>query len=115
MCRHMRALGETIHLRMALHDNIGAVQIDQDQFVNALINIVVNARDAMPQGGVLTIETKIVQLEKKNINQYPGLLPGPHIVISISDTGVGMPEEVRSRIFEPFYTTKAAGEVRASV
>jgi PAS domain S-box-containing protein len=106
----MRALGETIHLRMALHDNIGAVQIDQDQFVNALINIVVNARDAMPQGGVLTIETKIVQLEKKNINQYPGLLPGPHIVISISDTGVGMPEEVRSRIFEPFYTTKAAGE-----
>lgn len=106
----MRALGETVHLKMDLQNNMGLVQIDQDQFVNALINIVVNARDAMPQGGTLSIQTKSIQLEKKHLNQYPGLSAGPHVLISISDTGTGMSEDVRSRIFEPFYTTKPAGE-----
>ncbi len=105
-----RAIGEMVQVKMILQENIDLVQIDQDQLVNALINIAVNARDAMPNGGLLTIETKNATIDKKYANQYPGLTPGAYVMIAISDTGIGMPEEVRSRIFEPFYTTKKAGE-----
>ncbi len=106
----MQALGETVRLKISLQDNIGSVQIDQNQFVNALINIAVNARDAMPSGGTLTVETKAIRLKDTDLGQYPGLLAGPHVLLLISDTGIGMSEEVSSRVFEPFYTTKAAGE-----
>jgi len=86
------------------------VHIDQDQFVNALINIGVNARDAMPKGGTLTIRTKNFLLNEGNSAQYPTLAIGPYVMISLSDSGTGMPENVRTRIFEPFFTTKPAGE-----
>ncbi len=105
-----RALGEMVQIKMILQENVDHVQIDQDQFVNALINIAVNARDAMPGGGILTIETKNTTIDRRYASQYPGLTPGAYIMIAISDTGTGMPEEVRSRIFEPFFTTKKAGE-----
>ena len=105
-----RALGELIEVKSVLGDNILPVHIDQDQFVNALINIGVNARDAMPKGGALTIKTDNFLLDEKNADQYPTLTLGPYVMISLSDSGSGMPENVRTRIFEPFFTTKPAGE-----
>lgn len=105
-----RALGEAIELKIMLAADVPPVLIDQDQFVNALINIAVNARDAMPRHGVFTIETKTVFLDEKNAAQYPELALGKYAAIVLSDSGIGMPESVRSRIFEPFFTTKPAGE-----
>jgi len=105
-----RALGETVEVTSVLGENILPVHIDQDQFVNALINIGVNARDAMPKGGTLTIRTKNFLLNEGNSAQYPTLAIGPYVMISLSDSGTGMPENVRTRIFEPFFTTKPAGE-----
>ncbi|MCC7305566.1 MAG: PAS domain S-box protein [Alphaproteobacteria bacterium] len=105
-----RAIGEIVQVKMILQKNLDHVQIDQDQFINALINIAVNARDAMPNGGLLTIETKNIILDKKYTSKYAGVTSGAYVMIAISDTGTGMSDEVRERIFEPFYTTKAAGE-----
>jgi PAS domain S-box-containing protein len=104
-----RALGETVEVKTVLRENVYPVHLDQDQFVNALINIAVNARDAMPRGGTLTIETSNIFLDEKN-TPNPELPPGPYVCISITDTGMGMPESVRTRIFEPFFTTKPPGE-----
>jgi PAS domain S-box-containing protein len=105
-----RAVSERIEIKSVLGENVWPVHIDQDQFVNGLINMAVNARDAMPHGGVLTIKTANVVLDEKNASHHPALTPGRYVMISISDTGTGMTEEVRRRIFEPFFTTKAAGE-----
>lgn len=102
-----RALGEAVEVSMALAQNLPPVQIDQDQFVNALINIAVNARDAMPRGGKLAIETRCVTLGE---DDSTGLAPGDYVLLAMSDTGIGMPESIRRRIFEPFFTTKPAGE-----
>ena len=105
-----RALGETIEMKSFLSEGILPVHLDQDQFVNVLINMVVNARDAMPRGGTLTIETKNITLDAQNASQHPDLAHGPYVVIAVADTGMGMPESVRTRIFEPFFTTKPAGQ-----
>ncbi|HTK85515.1 MAG TPA: ATP-binding protein, partial [Patescibacteria group bacterium] len=86
------------------------VLIDQDQFVNALINMAANARDAMPDGGTFTIGTAPVTLDRRQASQYQALLPGRFVAITIADTGTGMPDHVRQRIFDPFYTTKPAGQ-----
>ena len=94
-----RVVGENIESRVITGEKIPPVHIDQDQFVNALINMAANARDAMPQGGMLTIETRNVTLEGRD-----------HVLVAVSDTGVGMTEEIRLRIFEPFFTTKPQGE-----
>lgn len=103
-----RALGELIDVKIILKDSILPVLIDQDQFVNALINIAVNARDAMPKGGTLTIETRDFIVDKSSADPTPA--PGSYVLIAMSDTGMGMPEDVCARIFEPFFTTKPAGE-----
>ncbi len=105
-----RALGEAIEVKTVLGENIWPVNIDQDQFVNALINMAVNARDAMPRGGVLRIETKNVIIDEMNASQYPDLVFGHYAKVIVSDNGMGMPESVRIRIFEPFYTTKPVGQ-----
>lgn len=104
-----RALGEAVHMKLELGRDIYPVHIDQDQFVNALINMAVNARDAMPRGGTLTIETRNILLDEQTL-PHPDLAPGPYVMVSVKDTGMGMPESVRRRIFEPFFTTKPAGE-----
>lgn len=103
-----RVMGEKVEIR-ALNEKVGSVLIDQDQFVNALINMAANARDAMPDGGIFTIGTSSVILDKRQAAQYPTLASGRYVVITVSDTGTGMPDHVRQRIFDPFYTTKPAG------
>jgi PAS domain S-box-containing protein len=104
-----RVLGETIEVKATLDDNAWPVTLDQDQFINALINMSVNARDAMPRGGVLSIETKNIVIGEQTGPQAE-LAPGPYIQIRIADNGIGMPESVRTRIFEPFFTTKPVGQ-----
>jgi PAS domain S-box-containing protein len=105
-----RALGERIEINIVFGNDIWPVQIDQDQFVNALINMAVNARDAMSNGGILTIQTANIFIKEKKAGPYPDLAPGSYVMISVADTGVGIPEHIRSRIFEPFFTTKPSGE-----
>jgi len=104
------SLGSTIEVKSILSKDIWPVQIDVDQFENALVNIAVNARDAMPKGGKLTFETHNIVLDDNYTHKYPDVIAGPYAMVAISDTGVGMPTSVIRRIFEPFYTTKAAGD-----
>jgi len=105
-----RVMGEKIEIRVSPGPDVGSVLIDQDQFVNALINMAANARDAMPDGGTFTIGTAPVTLDRRQASQYQALLPGRFVAITIADTGTGMPDHVRQRIFDPFYTTKPAGQ-----
>jgi two-component system, cell cycle sensor histidine kinase and response regulator CckA len=85
------------------------VKADPGQIAQILSNLVVNARDAMPTGGKLTIETGNAAIDEESSENYPGLIPGKYIMITVSDTGIGMTEEVLSHIFEPFFTTKPRG------
>ncbi len=105
-----RVMGEKIEIRVSPGQDAGAVLIDQDQFVNALINMAANARDAMADGGTFSIATALATLDKRQASQYQALAPGRFVAITITDTGAGMPDHVRQRIFDPFYTTKPAGQ-----
>ncbi|MFC4161357.1 PAS domain S-box protein [Chitinimonas lacunae] len=103
-----RTLGEHIALLVVLGDAVGPVLSDESQLENALLNLAINARDAMPDGGKLTIETANVTLPPES--EHDGLRPGSYTVISVSDTGIGMTPEVLGRAFEPFFTTKPIGQ-----
>ncbi len=105
-----RLLGEDIELVLSLSEDLWPVEINPTQFDQVLLNLAINARDAMPQGGRLRIETSNVLLNRSYTNQYFGLEPGDYVLLSVSDTGVGMSEEVKARIFEPFFTTKGPGQ-----
>jgi PAS domain S-box-containing protein len=104
-----RTLGEHIVLSTSLTRNIWAIRADQGQFQSAIVNMAVNARDAMPQGGKLVVETRNIVLDADHGDFHPELRPGEYMQLSISDTGSGMPPEVRDRVFEPFFTTKEKG------
>jgi PAS domain S-box-containing protein len=103
-----RMIGEDIDLVMVPGAALGALRADPGQVDQVIMNLAVNGRDAMPQGGKLTIETANVTLDENFARTHAPLTPGDYIMLAISDTGVGMDSETQSRIFEPFFTTKGA-------
>lgn len=103
-----RTIGEAVHIRMHLADDAGMIQTDIDQFETAILNLAVNARDAMPSGGELTIETEGVHFED-DIRTSLEVPPGDYIRVCVSDTGAGMSPEICARAVEPFFTTKDVG------
>jgi two-component system cell cycle sensor histidine kinase/response regulator CckA len=104
-----RMVGPTIELRTILDGALGPILADASQIEQVILNLAVNARDAMPQGGRLTIETREVCTCEGSVTRWPGAT-GSYIALIVTDTGVGMDEETRKRIFEPFFTTKENGK-----
>lgn len=105
-----RTMGDAINIREALAPGLWTAMVDRGQLENALLNLVVNARDAMPDGGILTIMTKNALLRGDVSGEAQEVAAGDYVMLAVSDTGVGMPPEVVSRIFEPFFTTKEFGK-----
>ena len=105
-----RLIGESIRMKTVLEPALGRVRADPGQLGQVLVNLVVNARDAMPQGGHLAIETSNREVSAADARGQRGLRPGEYVVITVRDSGHGMDEGTRSRIFEPFFTTKAPGQ-----
>jgi two-component system cell cycle sensor histidine kinase/response regulator CckA len=105
-----RLIGENIDLRVVLNPTLGRVKADAGQLEQIIMNLAVNARDAMQPGGTLTIETANVDLDDDSAEMHPSSKPGPHAMLSITDTGCGMDAKTKERIFEPFFTTKEFGK-----
>ena len=105
-----RLIGEDIELITRPKPDLGLVKVDHGQLEQVLVNLAVNARDAMQDGGRLIIEADDITVDQEFAQLYPGLTPGEYVLMAVRDNGKGMTEEVRSRIFEPFYTTKARGK-----
>jgi two-component system cell cycle sensor histidine kinase/response regulator CckA len=104
-----RVIGEDIELVNILAENLGRVKVDPSQIEQVVLNLALNARDAMPHGGKLTIETANVRLDDEYDRGHMEMAPGSYVMLMVGDTGVGMTEEVKNRIFEPFFTTKRNG------
>jgi two-component system, cell cycle sensor histidine kinase and response regulator CckA len=104
-----RIIGDDVQVAVQLGEGVPPVEADRAQIERVVLNLAANARDAMPRGGRLTIETADVELEASYVATHGEVTPGRHVLLAISDTGIGMDEEVRKRLFEPFFTTKDAG------
>jgi two-component system cell cycle sensor histidine kinase/response regulator CckA len=102
-----RLIGEDVHLTMTLSPDLSRVNIDPGQINQVLMNLALNARDAMPQGGELTIEIRDVDFDTTSAAVHPGTQPGRYVLLAITDNGCGMTSEVQARIFEPFFSTKS--------
>ena len=105
-----RLIGENIQLKIIAAEPLGKVKVDYGQIEQVIINLCINARDAMPEGGNLTIETANVELDEEYARKHIAVQQGPYVMLAISDTGGGMTPEVKERIFEPFFTTKEMGK-----
>jgi two-component system cell cycle sensor histidine kinase/response regulator CckA len=105
-----RLIGEDIGLVISLAADLGLVRADAGQIQQIIMNLAVNSRDAMPNGGNLHIETSNVTLDEDYRSEHHGVRGGPHVMLAVSDTGLGMSPEIRARIFEPFFTTKEIGK-----
>ncbi|HEY0329564.1 MAG TPA: PAS domain S-box protein [Rhodopseudomonas sp.] len=103
-------LGEQIEIREVLQEGVWPIFVDRGQLDAALVNLAVNARDAMPDGGTLTLETTNVVLDQDYVRRYAEGEPGPYVMITVSDSGCGIPEAIRGRVFDPFFTTKEVGK-----
>ena len=105
-----RTIGESIEVRMVQAHDLWHTCADPGQFENAILNLAINARDAMPQGGRLTVRTQNVTLDGAFCNDHPSIEPGEFVAISVTDGGVGIEPDVLKRVFEPFFTTKESGK-----
>jgi two-component system, cell cycle sensor histidine kinase and response regulator CckA len=105
-----RLIGDDVELVLRLAPELGTVLADPTQVEQVVMNLAVNARDAMPEGGTLTFETANVDLDQDYLRGYPNALPGAYVMLAVSDTGVGMDGETQAHIFEPFFTTKPEGK-----
>jgi signal transduction histidine kinase/CHASE3 domain sensor protein/CheY-like chemotaxis protein len=103
-------LGEQIEIETILQETATTAHIDPSQLANSLLNMAINARDAMPNGGKLLLETRNVVLDEAYARENADVRPGPYVMLAVSDTGTGMPAEVRDKVFEPFFTTKEVGK-----
>jgi CheY-like chemotaxis protein len=105
-----RLLPENIELRIASENELARVKVDQGQLEQALLNLALNARDAMPGGGTLTIEARNIQFDEAQSWPHSSVQPGSYVMLAVTDSGTGMDAATQSRIFEPFFTTKALGK-----
>jgi PAS domain S-box-containing protein len=105
-----RIIGDNIELVSVLGPNLGTIKADESQVEQVIMNLAINARDAMPQGGKITIATANVEIDESDSEQHPPTIPGPYVALTVSDTGIGMDKELQSRIFEPFFSTKEASK-----
>jgi PAS domain S-box-containing protein len=105
-----RTMGEQIEVAVALDERIGSVRADPGQLEQVLLNLAVNARDAMPMGGTLRVETTGVTLTGQDLAHHPQCRPGPYVRLEVGDTGAGIPPELQDRVFEPFFSTKDADQ-----
>ncbi len=103
-------IGEHIELRLLLAEREATVMADAHQLEQVLVNLAINAKDAMPDGGIMTIRTELMQMDEEFIKKHGFGIRGPYVVLTVSDTGIGIKEDVLSKIFEPFFTTKPVGK-----
>ncbi len=103
-------MGADVNMQIAAGAGLHAVKADAGQIEQVIMNLVINAREAMPNGGRLTVETANVSIDEESVGRYPELKAGDYVMLAITDTGAGMSEEVQARLFEPFFSTKAIGQ-----
>jgi CheY-like chemotaxis protein len=108
LLRH--SLGERVTMQLDISDDPWHAKIDPGQLENAILNLAINARDAMPDGGTVTIEVSNATLDRRYAALHPDVTPGPYVLVAVNDTGTGMPPEVASQAFDPFFTTKRDGK-----